>query len=635
MSSTAPYDPPPSRPASRASRSTRISGPTSNPATAASPPPTPWEDRIHSGLIATEHFAEKVEYIAGQVEKAARVGRRIEDVWEDEYGKGGGGIESGMSGGAVGGGRGYGGETTSEGEETEQGAGKAGKTGVAGGSTPPAVVPYQTASTTRQRKKPAASPNPVDAFQDDLDTTQEAVDDLFDSLEAITTIRHRLTGVSYNLKKLVKVPSSSSAPPTTRSSKLEAKESTKLAARVTDARKGLMDQYHNICALSPRFNAVLAASPSSFSKRNRTKLQREFNTLNSSFAKLLDFVEDRAKEEDRDVRSGGCDARLKERMEDEHPDWDEGKIVRELKAAKQGAKTASLANVNLPEYTRRWALENPFTELDRVLSEIDMNENGVSFSKKMDEKKGPWALATLLQKAMHPKKPKSKSPSRIRRKKPTRGYFEVGKSSSLSRDHDAASDVSTDTDEWDDVDKQQAGLLPSKEGGDGIDLADLPYSVPTDDTSGFQETPEELMQDQKDQRATEHLYTPILVAMWTGICGLVIYWGVARALGYQNPLGNVDLGSHLGNTAWNDTHDGLNTSSASSTSLISSTPVPMTTLDGSENASSAVSTVKGSTSALEAVLTGSVAATERERRWATASPAAAPAVSAQPTLWWR
>lgn len=44
---------------------------------------------------------------------------------------------------------------------------------------------------------------------------------------------------------------------------------------------------------------------------------------------------------------------------------------------------------------------------------------------------------------------------------------------------------------------------------------------------------------------------------------LYLYYLVARLLGFQSPLGNVDLGSHFGNSAWNDTHDGLVYSSAS------------------------------------------------------------------------
>ncbi|GAA5965453.1 hypothetical protein JCM21900_006303 [Sporobolomyces salmonicolor] len=109
-----------------------------------------------------------------------------------------------------------------------------------------------------------------------------------------------------------------------------------------------------------------------------------------------------------------------------------------------------------------------------------MHESGTSSNSSREEKSRSWALGTLLRKAM----PKSESPSRTRRKKSTCGYLEVGKSSSLSRSRDATSD---DTDDLDDIEEQQAGLLPSKKGGGVTGPADLPYTVPTDDISGYQE----------------------------------------------------------------------------------------------------------------------------------------------------
>lgn len=50
---------------------------------------------------------------------------------------------------------------------------------------------------------------------------------------------------------------------------------------------------------------------------------------------------------------------------------------------------------------------------------------------------------------------------------------------------------------------------------------------------------------------TEPLYRVLILA-------LVLYWAVARfAFNWDNPLGNVDLGSHFGDDAWGDTGDGI------------------------------------------------------------------------------
>lgn len=65
---------------------------------------------------------------------------------------------------------------------------------------------------------------------------------------------------------------------------------------------------------------------------------------------------------------------------------------------------------------------------------------------------------------------------------------------------------------------------------------------------------------------------------WTCIALLYIYYFIARGLGFASPLGNVDLGSVMGNSAWNDTHDGLvktttGASSMSTVAALSDSPV--------------------------------------------------------------
>ena len=71
---------------------------------------------------------------------------------------------------------------------------------------------------------------------------------------------------------------------------------------------------------------------------NDKKLSREYTTLNSSFAKILDFVEDRAKEEREDVREWSMDTRLLDEMKDDHPEWEESKRLGELKKVKEEIK---------------------------------------------------------------------------------------------------------------------------------------------------------------------------------------------------------------------------------------------------------------------------------------------------------
>lgn len=59
---------------------------------------------------------------------------------------------------------------------------------------------------------------------------------------------------------------------------------------------------------------------------------------------------------------------------------------------------------------------------------------------------------------------------------------------------------------------------------------------------------------------------------------LVIYWGVSKLLGNDNLLGDVDLGDHLKNDAWNDT---ATDAAASTTSTFSSDAVGLLTSSSS------------------------------------------------------
>lgn len=128
---------------------------------------------------------------------------------------------------------------------------------------------------------------------------------------------------------------------------------------------------------------------------------------------------------------------------------------------------------------------------------------------------------TLQSPAGKPRKTRSRKSSSKRRSHSerevgkSRRYHSEDKPSSRHSSRGGASDVSTDTDEWSAVEKQQAGLLPSssssskRAGGrgddsdDSFDASQLPERVPTDDTSGYVESREELIEDAKAQRRTE------------------------------------------------------------------------------------------------------------------------------------
>ncbi|GAA5892483.1 hypothetical protein JCM6882_005627 [Rhodosporidiobolus microsporus] len=563
-----PYDPPLSRPSSRASRSSRSSRP---------PPPSPHPqesifDRLHDGFEIAEHVAGEVEYAAGQVGKAAGVGERILGDVEEAYGGGGyaGVPQRGRQGGY---------ETTTDGESTDGPPVKEKKAPSSKAKSP--VVAYQPVTTPKQsvRQRKAAAPRAEDdlaSFERDLDTVQETVDDLSDLVESIAVLRHRLTGAPYpRIAKLLRL--GRQPHPLPRSPAVERDEATHLAALVSQAKHDLLEQYKRVRWMQGRYHpladklrARVQASPAKEGAKTYARVQKHMLALNAAFAALLDFVEDRAKDERKDVEGGDAEQRLLGRMKEERPEWRREKRVAEAKNAREKAKGTSLEKVaDISSYTAWWFIDNPFTGLDGVLQTIDHAENGIA--SKKDEKTGSWALGSLLSGGFHHSKSSRSSTS-----KQPKAMLEVGKSHEHryhSEEKPSHGDGLISSDE-DDLSAEEKKLLAPPGSGnkkrkvvDGVDLSQLPERVPTDDTSGYQETAEELVEDAKDQSRTEHLYTPLLVLWWAAITCLYLYWAIARAVGFANPLGNVDLGSHLGNSAWNDTSDGLVRTSASSSSF--------------------------------------------------------------------
>ena len=132
--------------------------------------------------------------------------------------------------------------------------------------------------------------------------------------------------------------------------------------------------------------------------------------------------------------------------------------------------------------------------------------------------------------------------------------------------------MSGSEDEFSDLEKQKQKLL--KGSAWAVDVSKLPERVPTDDTSGYVESQAELIADAIDESKTEQcvsalsrssdapraellnlssLLTPFVSLFWVGIVILYGYYLLARLLGFQDPLGHVDLGETFGNDHWNDT----------------------------------------------------------------------------------
>lgn len=164
---------------------------------------------------------------------------------------------------------------------------------------------------------------------------------MFDDVELVALQRHRLTGVPYAVSGLFK--DRKVEPP--RSSKQEKKEAMKLAAMVTQAGKDLLVQYRAVCGLATRLDSL--KTKRALSPRDLRRAEKYLKTLNSTFASLLDFVEDRAKEEKRAVDDGSAGEALMRRIKEEHPRWTAVDVRQASEKAEADAKSSTLATVDV------------------------------------------------------------------------------------------------------------------------------------------------------------------------------------------------------------------------------------------------------------------------------------------------
>ncbi|GAA6007041.1 hypothetical protein JCM11491_001486 [Sporobolomyces phaffii] len=523
--------------------------------------------------------------------------------------------------------------------------------------------------------EPDASRETIDDFRHDLKAAQDRVDDLFDLLEHVAISRSQLSGSPYHLEHLHVAHPTSSLPLVEPSTDRERRHLEKLVANVVRAKRDLIETYRHVCALAPRYAAVMTPRTGELGDENKVK--RKFSTLNASFAKVLDFVEDRAQDEARERDAGARDERFLRRIETDEPGSDRAKRLGILKKAKADAKSTTFDHLELETWTGKWMVEDPFSELDRTaIQTIDAEENRratrgsaspatpqVKNGQPLGKGVGAWlsgvlhrgttkgnsrspqqgqvgATPSMLEMGQRPSATRK---SRSRRRSTTESHelshgSRPRRSSSASapgankHKYGAESDaISTDSDEAADVDKQRRGLVPVRETqiDKELDSTEVPYQVPSDDTSGYVETPEELRQDQKERIESEHLWTPVVIVEWICIVVMILYWSITRGMGYQHSLGNVDLGRIVGHDAWSDTSPRTDDGSASpAATATASSPPPLDT-DPARNESTSTSRSEHETAATAPSFLSTPPSSRAE---AGLEPTSAPAATPTPTI---
>lgn len=122
---------------------------------------------------------------------------------------------------------------------------------------------------------------------------------------------------------------------------LSSAEESHLASLTSSARKDILLTYHTIQALKseyPLFTKSFSSSPQLLpSSAEYKKLTKGLNKLYGGFADVLNFVEDRKEEEEKDGENGAADQRLMSYMRDVEPGLQDEEVLSELKAAKREA----------------------------------------------------------------------------------------------------------------------------------------------------------------------------------------------------------------------------------------------------------------------------------------------------------
>ncbi|ORY72734.1 hypothetical protein BCR35DRAFT_333911 [Leucosporidium creatinivorum] len=512
-----PYDPPPRpRPRSRSRSRTRLS----------------------SGFEAIEHLANDTQQVAAEVERAARFGETLADDYREAC-PGAWLNQPSPARGEAPRRRERQEEQTTTDDEVEEWEDPPSPKERSRSRTDVRRTMVSEGSQTSKRNLKGRSPpwiqsddgyESLDTFKAALADARSFVDTLHSTTRSITTLRSRLTGSNYSKKPLRRRRQSTEP--------LTPTDEAELASLTTSARKEILLTYHTIQALKseyPLFTKPFSSSPQLLRSSSSYKtLTKSLSKLYGSFADLLNFVEDRAGEEKKDMERGVADQRLMAWMRECEPGLQEEEVLSELKAAKREAGKKGVEELRPESFARRWALENPSTEIDHSLQAIDLLEHG--FMKTEDLKKGTSGMWDKIGGLLHPStksrpsKPRNKDTKKP--KKRQQRYFDLGK--------DKGAESSSDD--------SDADLL----GPDG----QLPYSIPTDDPNAV-ETVENQIDDLKRKKRMERTAFPFLVLEWICILALYLYWFISRQLGNPNPLGNVDLGSHLGDDAWGDTTDGV------------------------------------------------------------------------------
>ncbi|KAI5477173.1 mitochondrial division protein [Pseudohyphozyma bogoriensis] len=286
------------------------------------------------------------------------------------------------------------------------------------------------------------------------------------------------------------------------------------------------------------------------------KMRVDVAKLQSTFNGVLKQVQDLAQEEGQEAASGVSDQRVIRWIHLNRPDLSDGMVLKELKKAKKRNASRDL-ELGLGSLD---ILQNPFTEINKTVIYINRFSTGISSND-------PWPPASQAQHSGgllgsisgmfgrgHAEEKPKKSKSRKRSSKKSSSvaidpnFYEIGHESGRSKKKKSSSkrqttqyDIgSAPTPKVQGGSDSETAIGPDGKkvplGPDGLPLA-IGYRVPTDDPNDS-ESYSDIVEDAREKVRNEHLFIPLTIFFWVCIFSLLIYWGVSKLLGNENPLGD-------------------------------------------------------------------------------------------------
>lgn len=173
-----------------------------------------------------------------------------------------------------------------------------------------------------------------------LKVTHLELQKLSKHLEEIAELRHRMTGAAYTTTTLP--GKHKKGPPASR--EVERALAGHIAGAIEGANVHLLALHERCLTLSMRVSADGERSSDQI-----WQLQEALTPVKSTFADMLEFFQERAVEEKRNIADGKSGTRLQQRIEEEHPTWYRNKTLQQLRSAASDSQWQTFARVEVSE----------------------------------------------------------------------------------------------------------------------------------------------------------------------------------------------------------------------------------------------------------------------------------------------